>query len=165
MKVINKQRNSKMCIICGMDNPFGVKAQFYEMENQTLCSIFEFKETHQSYPGRVHGGMITAMLDEMAARVYWIIDPLQMAVTMDLSTKFRKPVPYNEKLYAVAKIIKNGNRYFESECFIKNMNHEVLAEATVRYLMLPNEKISNSNYHEEMPYLIKDDILDIDLGE
>ena len=165
MKVVNKQRNSKMCIICGMDNELGVKAQFYEMEDNSLCSLFMFKDVHQSYPGRVHGGMITAMLDEMSARVYWIIDPLQMAVTTNLTTKFRKPVPYNEKLYAVAKITKKANRYFESVCYIKNMKHEILAEAIVRYLMLPSEQISSANYHEEMPYMINDDIDEINVGD
>jgi hypothetical protein len=29
MKVISKQRNSRMCAICGMDNKYGLKAQFY----------------------------------------------------------------------------------------------------------------------------------------
>lgn len=28
MKVLKKQTNSKMCYICGMDNPFGLKAHF-----------------------------------------------------------------------------------------------------------------------------------------
>ena len=31
MKVISKQSNSKMCVICGMDNKFGLRAQFYNM--------------------------------------------------------------------------------------------------------------------------------------
>lgn len=32
-KVIGKQRNSRMRIVCGMDNPIGLKAQFYNMED------------------------------------------------------------------------------------------------------------------------------------
>lgn len=39
MKVLKKQTNSKMCYICGMDNPFGLKAPFYEMEDGSLVSI------------------------------------------------------------------------------------------------------------------------------
>lgn len=64
MKVVRKQRNSRMCIICGLDNEYGVQASFYVMEDGSVMTRFAFRERHQSYPGRVHGGMITAMLDE-----------------------------------------------------------------------------------------------------
>ena len=57
MKVISKQRNSKMCIICGMDNDYGLRAPFYNMEDGSVVSIFRYGEKHQSYPGRVHGGI------------------------------------------------------------------------------------------------------------
>ena len=71
MKVKEKQRNSRMCIICGMDNDKGVKAQFYSMEDGSVMSLFRFRPEHQSYPARTHGGMITAMLDELGGRAYW----------------------------------------------------------------------------------------------
>ena len=65
MKILSKQRNSRMCMICGLDNEYGVNAPFYNMEDGSVMTVFRYKEQHQSYPGRVHGGMITAMLDEM----------------------------------------------------------------------------------------------------
>lgn len=71
MKVISKQRNSKMCIICGMDNPIGLKAQFYNMEDESVMTIFKYKEEHQSFPQRVHGGLIATMLDELGLRALW----------------------------------------------------------------------------------------------
>ena len=36
MKVISKQRNSKMCIICGLDNEYGLRAPFYNMEDSNF---------------------------------------------------------------------------------------------------------------------------------
>ena len=43
MQVKYKQNNSRMCVICGMDNPFGLRAPFYVMEddNPTTCSHYE----------------------------------------------------------------------------------------------------------------------------
>ena len=61
-----------MCMICGMNNNYGVKAQFYNMEDGSVMTPFVFREEHQSYPGRVHGGIITAMLDELGLRAYWV---------------------------------------------------------------------------------------------
>lgn len=140
MKVLKKQTNSKMCYICGMDNPFGLKAPFYEMEDGSLVSIFEYKAMHQSYPGRTHGGLITAMLDEVAGRAIWITEPTTWGVTMDLNVKFRKIVPYDVKLKAVGKIIKNTKRGFVGDAKIYDMEGNILAEAEVTYIKLPIEK-------------------------
>lgn len=68
MKVTKKQFNTRKCFICGMENERGVKAPFYEMEDKSVVSYVTFDELHQSYPGRVHGGIISAMLDEVAGR-------------------------------------------------------------------------------------------------
>ncbi len=150
-------------MICGMDNSFGVQAQFYEMEDQSLCGKFTFKEEHQSYPGRVHGGMISAMLDELACRAFWILEPKKLAVTFDLETKYRKPVPYGVELKGRGKILKHTSRYFVAECFILNEQNDILAEGIIKYLILPDEQISDASYEDEMCYFIKDEIEDIDL--
>lgn len=74
MKVTRKQKNSRMCAICGLNNQYGVKAPFYSMEDNSVMTKFQYNEVHQSYPGRVHGGLITAMLDELGLRAYWVED-------------------------------------------------------------------------------------------
>lgn len=161
MKVLKKQTNSKMCYICGMDNPFGLKAPFYEMEDGSLVSIFEYKSIHQSYPGRTHGGLITAMLDEVAGRAIWITEPTTWGVTMDLKVKFRKIVLYDVKLKAVGKIIKNTKRGFVGDAKIYDMEGNILAEAEVTYIKLPIEKIANSDIHEDVNTYCPDDVTEI----
>ena len=42
MKVIKKQTNSKMCIICGVETNAGVGASFYEMEDNSVIALFIF---------------------------------------------------------------------------------------------------------------------------
>ena len=58
MQVKYKQNNSRMCVICGMDNPFGLQAPFYVMEDDSVMTLFRYRQEHQSYPGRVHGGQM-----------------------------------------------------------------------------------------------------------
>lgn len=161
MKVIKKQTNSKMCYICGIDNPFGLKAPFYEMEDGSVISIFEYKEIHQSYPGRAHGGLISAMLDEIAGRAIWIEEPTTWAVTTELNVKFRKQVPYNTKLKAVGKIIRNTRRIFWAESKIYDMDGNVLAEAEVTYFKMDIYKIATEEVHEDVNILISDDVTEI----
>ena len=90
MKVIGQQRNSRMCVICGLDNQFGVRAPFYNMTDGSVASPFRYRAWHQSYPGRVHGGMITAMLDEMGLRGLWAAknDDTEFGVTISLETRY-----------------------------------------------------------------------------
>ncbi len=163
MKVLKKQANSKSCIICGMNNPAGVKAPFYEMEDGSVVTLFTYSSEHQSYPGRVHGGMITCMLDELIGRVIWVTDPEILAVTLDINVKFRKPVPYDEKLYGVGKITKNSSRAYVGEAVIKNADGVVLAEATATYFKLPAEKISDADMHEELDRFLPDDVTEINV--
>ncbi|MCM1514001.1 MAG: PaaI family thioesterase [Anaeroplasma bactoclasticum] len=162
MKVIRKQSNSKMCYICGMDNPFGLKAPFYEMENQTVVSLFRYQDIHQSYPERVHGGLITALLDEIAGRAIWIVEPNTWAVTGDIRVKFRKAVPYDTDLKAIGKVTKNTRRIFFAVAKLYDMNNELLAEAEVTYFKLPLDKIATANTHEDVNVVVPDDVKEID---
>jgi len=163
MKVIKKQKNSKNCIICGLDNPIGVKAYFYDLEDGTLASLFSFSLEHQSYPERVHGGMSSALLDELMGRVIWITEPTTYAVTTSMQVSFRKPVPYGVPLKARAEITFNSLRGYTAKGEIYNMNGETLVSATAKYVKLP-EKIITKNFdmHEEMAYLIEDGVTEID---
>lgn len=132
MKVVSKQRNSKMCAICGMDNEYGVHAQFYNMEDGSVMTKFKYRQEHQSYPGRVHGGLITAMLDEMGLRALWAKEGNEekFGVTMSLDTKYRKPVPYDEEIIGKGIVIKENNKFFVVDSKIMDLQGNVLANGT-----------------------------------
>ena len=133
MKVVKKQTNSYMCFICGIDNNSGLKANFYEMEDGTLVTIVKGKEIHQSYPNRMHGGVISALIDESVGRSIWILEPDTWGVTMDLQMKYRKPVPLDEDLKVVSKITKNTKRVFEGIGYLINKDN-------LMYLAVPSAK-------------------------
>lgn len=165
MKVISKQRNSRMCAICGLDNEYGVKAPFYNMEDGSVMTRFQYKNQHQSFPGRVHGGLITAMLDEMGLRALWAEEGNEntYGVTMDLNTKYRKPTPYGEFIIGKGKIVKNSSKFFVTEAKLLDSLGNVLANGTIKYLKLKPEVICGDNIdiHEEMCYLIDDGVKEI----
>lgn len=163
MKVLKKQTNSKMCFICGVDNPYGLKAEFYEMENNTVVTFVEYKEIHQSYPGRTHGGLISALLDEIAGRAIWIYEDV-WGVTTNLNVKFRKVVPYGTKLKAVGEITKNTKRAFVGVGKLYDNEGNLLAEAEATYLKLPLDKIStDEDSHEDVNVFIPDDIKELEV--
>lgn len=165
MKVLSKQHNSRMCAICGLDNLYGVKAPFYNMADRSVMSVFRYHDHHQSYPGRVHGGLITAMLDELGLRGLWAWrdgSEEEFGVTMSLETSYRKPVPYDVDLVAKGIIVRDTRLFFAVEGSIMDMAGNVLANGVTRYLRLPLDKIAEkSDIHEQMAYLIADDVTDI----
>lgn len=162
MKVIKKQTSSKDCIICGVDNPAGVHADFYELEDGSLCALFSFKSIHQSYPSRTHGGMISAMIDETIGRLLWMEHPDQYAVTMKLSIEYHQPVPYNVPLKCVAKFKNQSSMTFEGEAEIRSMDDKMLAKGTALYFKLPLSRISGDNINpEEFNIMVPDDTKEI----
>ncbi len=165
MKVVEKQRNSRMCFICGLDNEMGLKAQFYSMEDKSTVSLFKFNKYNQSFPGRVHGGIITAMLDELGFRALWSYGKEGFGVTMDLKVKYRKPVPYDEDLIARGVVTYSNSNFLKADAFIYLLDGTILSQGEMTYRILPLSTISkDASIHTEMPYLIEDNIKDIDLN-
>ena len=163
MKVIGKQKNSKMCYICGMDNPFGMKAQFYDMENGSVISPVTYKSFHQGFPQRVHGGLIVTVLDELSIRAFWHSGNYQLGVTTNLEIKYKKPVPYDIEVLAHGYVIEDKSRMFKTLTQIIDKDGTVFAQGIATYLKLPAEKIAKDvDIHEEMPYLIEDNITEIE---
>ena len=150
-KVIRKQNTSRDCFVCGTANTFGLYAKFYECEKITndeengekvLLTIFTPKDQHQSYPGRMHGGIGATILDEAIGRAYNILYPDAWGVTMHLTTKFRKPTPLNQTLYVESKITKTGSRAFDGEGKVFTTDGTICITGEGRYLTVPLEQIT-----------------------
>ena len=164
MKVLRTQRNSKNCIICGMDNPLGLKAPFYVLDDGTVASVFSFKLEHQSYPDRTHGGMISALLDELMGRALWLTEPETFGVTTTLGITYRRPVPYGVKVKARGYITFDSPRGFSAKGEIYDMDNKLLAQGEARYLKLSLERAfgQGASFHEEMCYEIPVDLTELD---
>ncbi len=144
MKVISKQKNSKLCYVCGVNNNEGLHAPFYNMEDGSVATILTFKPHHQSYPGRVHGGILSTLLDELMGRVIWVTRPNDFAVTMTMSVKFRKPVTYNTEIKAIAFFDKESSRIYNAIGKIYDKNNTLLCEATGTYFKMTTKQIETN---------------------
>ena len=61
--IMEKQSNSRMCFVCGIDNPIGLHLSFYTDDEGRCIASFRPKPEHQGYPGHLHGGIINTLLD------------------------------------------------------------------------------------------------------
>jgi uncharacterized protein (TIGR00369 family) len=148
VQVSDAQKISSMCFVCGTDNPLSLKAQFLELEDGRLCAEFVATDMHQSYPGRAHGGVISAILDETIGRAVQVANPQVFGVTMELTVRFRKPVPLNVPLRVIAEVTKHSNRLFAGEGKLLLQDGSVAAEATARYLHMEVDSIAEGGLSE-----------------
>jgi acyl-coenzyme A thioesterase PaaI-like protein len=148
-RVRAKQENSKMCLVCGLKNPFGLHSSFYELENDELLAIFKPMKEHQSYPGRLHGGIATAILDETIGRAILIKNRDIWGVTIEFDTRYRKPVPLMEEIRVIGRITNEAPRYFEGTGEILLSDGTVAIEGRGKFIKLPLEKIADFDYDEQ----------------
>ena len=143
-KVLKKQHISRMCFVCGEKNDFGLHAKFYETDASELVALINPTEQHQGYPGRMHGGIAATILDETIARSICNGKDEQIwGVTLELKTKFRKPVPLGQELKIVGRVTSEGTRSFEGTGEIVLPNGEIAVSAEGKYLKVNIEKIAN----------------------
>lgn len=89
-----KQPNSRMCFLCGVENPTGLRLAIYEDRAAgRVVSTVSVAPRFQGYPGVVHGGIVATLLDEVAGRATLIGDPDGLMVTVTLAIRYRQPTP------------------------------------------------------------------------
>ncbi|MHB1126881.1 MAG: PaaI family thioesterase [Bacillota bacterium] len=122
------------CFGCGPDNPVGLKLKFVE-DGDLFYTDFVPQDIHQGYDGMVHGGITTAVLDELMAnhvmaKGIWV-------VTVEIGVRFLHPVPIGEKVRFVSRIINSNRRLYEVEGWAELPDGKVAATALGK--MLPTK--------------------------
>ncbi len=143
------QNVSRMCMVCGVENDAGLHARFFELEDGELVGVFTPREQHQGYPGRLHGGIASTILDETIGRAINTSDTDAWGVTIELTVRYRKPVPLDGEIVAHGRITKDSGRIFEGSGEILLDDGSVAVEAKGRYLRLPIGTIAEGDFEAE----------------
>lgn len=148
-RILAAQNISRMCMVCGVENSTGLHARFYELENGEIAGVFTPREEHQGYPGRLHGGLASTILDETIGRAINVTDSDVWGVTVELTIRYRKPVPLDGEIVAHARITRNSSRLFEGTGEILLPDGSVAVEASGRYMRLPMDRIAEGSFEAE----------------
>jgi acyl-coenzyme A thioesterase PaaI-like protein len=122
------------CWGCG-DNALGIRLPQPEVEGQEEYEAYvHFDERHQGGPGIVHGGLVSAALDEACGLLAtWYRFP---AVTARIFVRFRRPVAINTELLLRARVEGSRGRRIHVAAALED-GEEVLAEARAAFLHVP----------------------------
>jgi acyl-coenzyme A thioesterase PaaI-like protein len=132
-----KQPGSKMCFVCGRENPIGFHAEFY-IEGERVVLEFTPQESHQGYPGIMHGGLVSTLLDETVGRSAFLQN--MWVVTAKMELRYRQPVPIGRKLSVVGWVTRVRGRVLEAKGEVRLEDGTVAVEARGLYVQIPEER-------------------------
>ncbi len=143
-----KQPNSRMCFICGVENPVGLHLHIYETAPGEVETTYTPPEHFQGYPGVLHGGIVSAILDELSGRSLMGSDPAapRFMFTAKLEVKYRKNVPIGVPLKIVGRAGKSRLKSAEAWAGIYDpRTGELLAEANALLINVPADQFNASD--------------------
>ena len=121
---INTERDG-LCFGCGQDNPIGLKLHFIR-ESETVRAEFTPGKIYQGWPGVVHGGIITSMLDEAMSHAAYFTG--MNCITAKIEIHFRQPARVEETLIITARITRNTRKIIQSEARVTLNDGTIIAE-------------------------------------
>ncbi|MBN1179724.1 MAG: PaaI family thioesterase, partial [Anaerolineae bacterium] len=137
------------CFICGVDNPVGLKLTFYEdHEAEQVRVEFVVPEVYQGYPGVVHGGIVSTVLDETSGRAILLHRPDdELMATLRMTVRYRRPTPTETPLVAVGWVERIGGRGAQVAGEIRLLDGTVTAEC--ESLLVPVPETFRENWEQE----------------
>jgi len=135
-----RQPSSRHCFVCGVENPFGLHLNFYEDIPGEVTADIIIPAHFQGYPGVVHGGIVAAMLDEVAGRALMDGGSPRFMFTARLVVRYHKNVLIEQTLKLVGRAGKSRSRTAIASSAIYDSSGELLAEADVLLVDIPAEK-------------------------
>ena len=159
--ITNHQNISKNCLVCGVENEFGLKTRFFETSDKQVVALFHPLPQHQSYPNITHGGISAAILDETIGRAIMTFhDASSFGVTIELKVRYKKPVPTGVELKALGRITRDGGRIFEGSGELFLPDGTVAAEAEGKYMKRNIDQITDQDFTANEWFVPEEDLPD-----
>lgn len=118
---------SDLCFGCGMKNPIGLKLKF-SWDGKAVRTEYTPDKLHQGWADIIHGGIITAALDE--AMAYAAGYEGIRCITATVLTRFKRPLSVGEHTIITASVTKNARRLVETEAKMTLADGTLVAECT-----------------------------------
>jgi len=134
------------CFACGPENQIGLKLQFEHDPRGEARALWTPAPLHEGWPGVVHGGLLSTVLDE--AMSHAVMAAGLKAMTAELRVRFREPAPPQNTLMVKAWIVARARRLVEAEASITGADGREYAHGWGRFLCvdsLPDRGLAASS--------------------
>jgi uncharacterized protein (TIGR00369 family) len=125
---MTRLRDNQRCYVCGKENPVGLGVDFeINREQRTISAKFTPSVNHQGYEGIVHGGILSALLDEAMGKL--TVSLGVPAVTAEMTVQFKTPAAAGEELLVSGRLTQETKKLIHAQAKIER-GPVVIAEAT-----------------------------------
>jgi uncharacterized protein (TIGR00369 family) len=114
------------CFACGRNNPIGLRLE-YTYENDTAIASFVLNPVFDGFPGIIHGGIVSTVLDESMAKA--ILHSSKEAVTARMTVDFKQPLNSGTTYTARGWVLEVRGRRITARSEIRNPEGNVCASA------------------------------------
>ena len=133
-------RDDRHCFVCGEKNEAGLRLN-WDMNRTADCLTTSFRpdERWQGWRGVVHGGIVSAVLDE--AMVNYTILRFELGVvSAELTVRFKDTAPIEDRLVFEGEAERRNRKLFagESRCY-RAEDETVVAQATSKLMRVEAE--------------------------
>lgn len=132
---LNADLDEGFCFGCGRNNPIGLKLKFTR-DGDTIRTEFTPDQTHQGWPGLLHGGILGALLDEAMSNAAYATG--STCLTASINIRIRQPIKVEVPLVITARITRHGKRLIETEGQVCFKDGTVAAESTAKQFVAGN---------------------------
>jgi len=132
------------CFGCSPHNKIGLQLQFFE-ENDEVVSTWKPQRHLEGYPGVVHGGIQSLLLDEIGGWTVYI-KCKTAGVTTKMEVEYHHPLRIASGDVTVrGTLLKTNKRTAIIKASLYDGNDKLCTEATVTYFIYP-EKIARERF-------------------
>ncbi|MEJ2637592.1 MAG: PaaI family thioesterase [Calditrichia bacterium] len=125
------------CMVCGVRdvNPAAMQVRFY-WDGEKIDTRVHPDAIYNGYDGILHGGVITALLDEAMG---WAaaVERKCYFVTGEINVRFLKPVLTKQALRLVCRCVEHRARYSISVGELEDESGQVLARGEGKFFEIP----------------------------
>jgi len=130
------------CVVCSSSNTNGLQLEFVSRKDGGITATFTCGKDLEGYPEVVHGGIVSSILD--GAMGHCMFSRGQVAVTVEMTTRFRHPIATDQEATVSAKITS----FSRSLCFLEAeivQNGKVKATAKAKFFNRTSRYVFNNN--------------------
>lgn len=129
------------CFVCG-EARLGRLGVRFKIDDGKVKASFTPTEKHVGFPGIVHGGIITALLDEAMVWAIYAETGL-FALSAEITVRFIKPLSVGQPIEVVGYVVRRQRKIWEVASEIHDEQAIVYARAWGRFIAATPEENEN----------------------
>jgi acyl-coenzyme A thioesterase PaaI-like protein len=127
------------CFGCSPRNPIGLALELRRLPGGEISAETTFSEDYASYPGIVHGGLVSTVVDEVMGDMLALRYGM-LAFSVSLRTRMLLPLRVGEPYVTTARMAGSGPGVIRTEADITSQDGEVHVMANAAFQPIRSEQ-------------------------